>query len=33
MDTNTGKVPEGLHELQVLERAGLRVGIVGLVEE
>lgn len=33
VDTDTGKVPEGLHQFQVIERAGLRVGIIGLVEE
>ncbi|KAL7421435.1 hypothetical protein Q5752_004321 [Cryptotrichosporon argae] len=33
VDETTGKTPEGLHELQVVERCGVRVGIVGLVEQ
>ncbi|TFK67898.1 Metallo-dependent phosphatase [Pluteus cervinus] len=33
IDESTGKVPEYLHEFRVFEKAGLRVGIIGLVEE
>ncbi|KAF8184960.1 Metallo-dependent phosphatase-like protein [Mycena galopus ATCC 62051] len=33
VDTNTSQVPEGLSEFQILERAGLRIGIIGLVEK
>ncbi|EAU80500.2 hypothetical protein CC1G_11855 [Coprinopsis cinerea okayama7 len=33
IDTNTGKVPEPLREFHVLERAGVRIGLIGLVEE
>ncbi|KIJ60609.1 hypothetical protein HYDPIDRAFT_138801 [Hydnomerulius pinastri MD-312] len=32
-DKNTGDVPEHLYQFQVLERSGVRVGIIGLVEE
>ncbi|KAI3613606.1 flagellar associated protein [Moniliophthora roreri] len=32
IDSTTSKVPEHLHEFQVLERAGLKIGIIGLVE-
>ncbi|KAF5384466.1 hypothetical protein D9757_006409 [Collybiopsis confluens] len=33
VDENTGKVPETMKELYVLERAGVRIGFIGLVEE
>ncbi|PFH49098.1 hypothetical protein AMATHDRAFT_148390 [Amanita thiersii Skay4041] len=33
IDTNTSRVPEFLREFQILERAGIRIGIIGLVEE
>lgn len=33
VDTITSKVPEGLYEYVVLERAGLRIGFIGLIEE
>ena len=33
MDENTNNVPEHLHLFKVLERSGVRVGIIGLVEE
>ncbi|EIN11144.1 Metallo-dependent phosphatase [Punctularia strigosozonata HHB-11173 SS5] len=33
VDTNTGKVPEPMKEIHVLERAGLRIGLIGLVEK
>ncbi|KAG8826388.1 hypothetical protein FRC17_008269 [Serendipita sp. 399] len=33
IDSDTGKVPDGLHTFQVVERSGVRVGIIGLVEE
>ncbi|KAG8775204.1 hypothetical protein FRC20_003365, partial [Serendipita sp. 405] len=33
IDSDTGNVPRGLQTLQVIERAGVRVGIIGLVEE
>ncbi|KAF9259288.1 Metallo-dependent phosphatase [Marasmius fiardii PR-910] len=32
IDTNTGKVPEPMKEFCVVERAGIRIGIIGLVE-
>ena len=32
MDTTTNRVPESLQEFVVLERRGLRIGIIGLVE-
>lgn len=32
-DEDTNTVPEHLHLFQVLERSGVRVGIIGLVEE
>ena len=32
VDENTGKVPEGLKEYFVIERAGVRIGVIGLVE-
>ncbi|KAF7359391.1 Trifunctional nucleotide phosphoesterase protein YfkN [Mycena sanguinolenta] len=33
VDTSTSQVPKGLGEYQILERAGLRIGIIGLVEK
>ncbi|KZT11516.1 Metallo-dependent phosphatase [Laetiporus sulphureus 93-53] len=33
IDINTGRVPECTHEFQVLERRGVRVGVIGLVEK
>ena len=33
VDENTNNVPEHLHLFKVLERSGVRVGIIGLVEE
>ncbi|KAF9257781.1 Metallo-dependent phosphatase [Marasmius fiardii PR-910] len=33
VDTETSKVPESLHEFQVIERAGITIGVIGLVEE
>ncbi|KAJ8094243.1 hypothetical protein PM082_006782 [Marasmius tenuissimus] len=33
VDEKTGKVPETMQELYVLERAGVRIGFVGLVEK
>lgn len=33
MDIETGQVPENLSEFEVVERAGLRVGLIGLVEK
>ncbi|KAI6116926.1 Metallo-dependent phosphatase-like protein [Pisolithus croceorrhizus] len=33
IDEDTGRVPEHLQQFQVVERVGLRVGIIGLVEE
>jgi 5'-nucleotidase len=33
IDNTTGKVPEQLKEFEVLERAGVRVGVIGLVEK
>lgn len=33
IDENTGKVPEHLHAFQIIERKGVRVGIIGLVEK
>ncbi|TEB36008.1 flagellar associated protein [Coprinellus micaceus] len=32
IDENTGRVPEGLKEYFVVERAGVRIGVIGLVE-
>ncbi|KAF8630348.1 hypothetical protein AX15_002916 [Amanita polypyramis BW_CC] len=32
IDSNTSRVPEYLHEFKVFERAGLRIGVIGLVE-
>lgn len=33
IDEDTNRVPEHLHQFQVIERAGVRIGIIGLVEE
>ena len=33
VDRNTGTVPDVLKEFYVLERCGLRIGIIGLVEK
>ncbi|PVF93825.1 Metallo-dependent phosphatase [Serendipita vermifera] len=33
IDSDTGKVPEGLGTYEIIERAGARIGLVGLVEE
>ncbi|KAG9318101.1 Metallo-dependent phosphatase-like protein [Chiua virens] len=33
IDENTNNVPEHLHPFKVLERSGVRVGIIGLLEE
>ncbi|THH33893.1 hypothetical protein EUX98_g299 [Antrodiella citrinella] len=33
VDTTTGRVPEPLREFEVLERAGVRVGIIGIIEK
>jgi hypothetical protein len=33
IDGNTNDIPEHLHQFKILERSGVRVGIVGLVEE
>ncbi|KAJ7632241.1 Metallo-dependent phosphatase-like protein [Roridomyces roridus] len=33
VDSETGHVPENLSEFEVIERAGLRIGLVGLVEK
>lgn len=33
IDSTTGRTPEHLHPFQVIERCGVRVGIIGLVEE
>ncbi|KAL5490069.1 hypothetical protein ACEPAI_4902 [Sanghuangporus weigelae] len=32
VDETTGKIPEYLHEVYVLERRGIRIGFIGLVE-
>ncbi|KAF7344288.1 Metallo-dependent phosphatase [Mycena venus] len=32
-DTNTGKVPEPLKDFHVIEKAGIRIGLIGLVEQ
>ncbi|KAK7460444.1 hypothetical protein VKT23_009166 [Stygiomarasmius scandens] len=32
-DTNTSQVPAGLSEFQIFERAGLKIGVIGLVEK
>ncbi|KAF9228782.1 Metallo-dependent phosphatase [Gyrodon lividus] len=33
IDENTNNIPEHLHQFKILERSGVRVGIIGLVEE
>ncbi|KAH7910160.1 Metallo-dependent phosphatase-like protein [Hygrophoropsis aurantiaca] len=33
VDENTNHVPDNLHEFEVLERNGVRIGIIGLVEK
>ncbi|WVN91141.1 uncharacterized protein L203_106393 [Cryptococcus depauperatus CBS 7841] len=33
VDVNTGQQPESLHKFQVTERCGVRIGLIGLVEE
>ncbi|KAF8078151.1 Metallo-dependent phosphatase-like protein [Lyophyllum atratum] len=33
IDTTTSRVPEHLHEFQVFEKAGMRIGVIGLVEK
>ncbi|KAF5387159.1 hypothetical protein D9615_001693 [Tricholomella constricta] len=33
IDSTTSKVPEHLHEFQIFERAGIRIGVIGLVEK
>ncbi|KAJ3754516.1 Metallo-dependent phosphatase-like protein [Lentinula raphanica] len=33
VDTTTSKVPSGLREFEILERSGIRVGVIGLVEK
>ncbi|OJA12758.1 hypothetical protein AZE42_07930 [Rhizopogon vesiculosus] len=33
IDENTGRVPVPLQELQVMERRGVRIGLIGLVEK
>ncbi|KAJ6488654.1 Metallo-dependent phosphatase-like protein [Mycena vitilis] len=33
IDTTTSQVPKGLHDFHIVERAGLRIGIIGLVEK
>ncbi|KAF5372933.1 hypothetical protein D9758_001729 [Tetrapyrgos nigripes] len=33
IDNTTSKVPEGLREYVILERVGLRIGVIGLVEK
>lgn len=33
VDTSTNKVPEPLKEIHVLERGGIRIGFIGLVEK
>ncbi|KZP23699.1 Metallo-dependent phosphatase [Athelia psychrophila] len=33
IDSNTSQVPEHIHEFQVLERNGIRIGVIGLVEK
>ncbi|CCM02861.1 uncharacterized protein FIBRA_04973 [Fibroporia radiculosa] len=33
IDSKTSRVPEHVHEFQVLERSGVRVGVIGLVEK
>ncbi|KAF7354380.1 Metallo-dependent phosphatase [Mycena venus] len=33
LDTNTGKVPEPLKDAHVIEKAGIRIGLIGLIEK
>ncbi|KAF4614842.1 hypothetical protein D9613_002892 [Agrocybe pediades] len=33
IDTTTSRIPENLHEFVVIERAGVRIGFIGLVEK
>lgn len=33
IDTETSRVPEHLLEFYVFERAGIRIGVIGLVEK
>jgi hypothetical protein len=33
VDENTGRVPVSLQELHVIERGGVRIGLIGLVEK
>ncbi|KAF7983055.1 hypothetical protein HWV62_23947 [Athelia sp. TMB] len=33
IDSNTSRVPEHTHDFQVLERSGIRIGVIGLVEK
>jgi 5'-nucleotidase len=33
VDTSTSRVPEHLHEYHILERAGVKVGVIGLIEK
>ncbi|KAL4253855.1 5'-nucleotidase family protein [Abortiporus biennis] len=33
IDTNTGKVPDNLHEFVVVERLGVRIGVVSFIEK
>jgi 2',3'-cyclic-nucleotide 2'-phosphodiesterase (5'-nucleotidase family) len=33
IDTDTSKTPETLHEFYVIEKAGIKIGVIGLVEK
>ena len=33
VDTNTSRIPEPLREFHVLERVGVRIGVIGLIEK
>ncbi|KAH8108440.1 Metallo-dependent phosphatase [Phellopilus nigrolimitatus] len=33
VDTETSKVPDGLHQFHIIERCGVRIGFIGLVEK
>lgn len=33
IDTETSKTPDSLHEFYVVEKAGIRIGVIGLVEK
>ena len=33
IDTETSRIPEHLNEFCVFERAGIRIGVIGLVEK